>query len=57
MESGVARHYDSAAAWLAYARAGYESADMLPSWQTYLQDLLAKHARKYKLVPLLRALK
>jgi len=56
MNAGDAGHYDDAAEWLSYARGAYKATDRLPEWKVYLDKLLVTHGRKYKLVPMLRAL-
>lgn len=57
MNSGDARRYEDAAAWLRRARTIYAQHDRLAEWQPYLAGLLETHHRKYKLVPLLKALR
>jgi len=56
MNAGQAAHYDIAARWLGKARAAYQAAGRAAEWQLYLNGLLATHSRKYKLVPMLKAL-
>lgn len=56
MDAGKADRYHHAARWLARAKAAYRAADRMAEWQTYLTGLLKKHERKYKLMPLLKAL-
>lgn len=56
MDEGKAGHYDDAARWLAKARAASLAAGRAAEWQSYIEDVLARHARKYKLVPLLKPL-
>lgn len=56
MDGGKAAHYHHAAEWLAKARLAYRVAGKEAEWRQYLQALLETHARKYKLVPMLRAL-
>ena len=56
MDEGKAQYYGAAARWLAKARAAYHAAGHVAEWQAYLADLLERHHRKYKLVPLLKAL-
>ncbi|MCB9118024.1 MAG: SWIM zinc finger family protein [Caldilinea sp.] len=57
MNGGDAKRYDDAAAWLRRARTLYAEHDRLAEWQPYLAGLLETHQRKYKLVPLLKALR
>ena len=56
MNGGQAGHYATAARWLGKARAAYQAASRAAEWQLYLNGLLATHSRKYKLVPMLKAL-
>jgi uncharacterized Zn finger protein len=56
MDRGKAELYSAAANWLAKTRTAYHNMGREDDWQAYLNELLAKHWRKYKLVPLLRAL-
>ena len=57
MDQGKAQYYGAAARWLGKARTAYQAAGRENEWPTYLADLLDRHGRKYKLVPLLEALK
>jgi len=57
MNEGKAQYYDSAARWLGKAREAYRASGREKEWQAYLAELLVRHGRKYKLVPLLRALR
>jgi uncharacterized Zn finger protein len=57
MDEGKAQYYDAAARWLGKARTVYQAAGREQEWQVYLAGLLDHHQRKYKLVPLLKALK
>jgi uncharacterized Zn finger protein len=50
------RGYHSAANWLAKARKAYYMQGSKVEWQKYLDELLSQHGRKYKLVPMLKAL-
>jgi len=56
MNGGKAQYYGAAAQWLARARDAYRAANREPEWRAYRADLLVQHARKYKLMPLLKAL-
>ena len=56
MDKGKAELYSSAANWLAKARKAYQMLGQKEEWQTYLDELLSQHGRKYKLVPMLKAL-
>lgn len=57
MDSGKAKDYDVAVARLRSARDIYLQHDRAAQWQVYLAGLLDLHARKYKLVPMLRAIR
>ncbi len=57
MDRGKAELYSSAANWLARARKAYHMLEHKEEWQTYLDELLRQHGRKYKLVPMLKALR
>ena len=54
MNEGKAKYYDSAVGWVRTARDIYVQHDRGAEWQAYLNGLLELHARKYKLVPMLR---
>ena len=56
MDRSKAELYSSAANWLAKARKAYHTLGHEKEWQTYLDELLSQHGRKYKLVPMLKAL-
>lgn len=56
MDQKKAAKYDIAASWLAKVRDAYKAAGRDSEWQDYLADLLTKHQRKNKLVPMLRSL-
>jgi uncharacterized Zn finger protein len=56
MNSGKAQYYDAAATWLAKAHQAYQVLNQNEEWQTYRDELLQLHGRKYKLVPLLKAI-
>ena len=56
MNGGKAQYYGAAAQWLARARDAYRAANREPEWRAYRAELLVQHARKYKLMPLLKAL-
>ena len=56
MDAGKANAYYHAANWLKRARAAYLAAGREAEWREYLSDLLDKHRRKRKLIPMLEAL-
>lgn len=57
MDEGKAQYYRTAANWLAKARMAYRNMNCEEEWRTYLSGLLDRHRRKYKLVPMLEALR
>jgi uncharacterized Zn finger protein len=57
MNAGKAKDYDTAVAWVRTARDIYLQHDRGAEWQAYLAGLLEVHARKYKLVPMLRGIR
>lgn len=57
MDASKSKDYDVAVAKLRTARDIYLQHDRGAEWQTYLAALLDLHARKYKLVPMLRAIR
>jgi len=56
MDAGKAKNYDTAVSWLKSAREIYLQHNRQPEWRDYLNSLLNKHARKYKLAPMLRSI-
>jgi uncharacterized Zn finger protein len=56
-DAGASAHYDLAAAWLARVRAADERLGHGAEWRAYLEALIETHRRKYKLRPLLEALR
>jgi uncharacterized Zn finger protein len=56
MDRGKSELYSAAARWLARARDAYRGAGREAEWHVYLTGLLREHGRKYRLVPLLKAL-
>ena len=57
MEEARAQAYHHAADWLAKAREAYRVADREDEWRTYLEERITRHQRKYKLRPMLEALR
>jgi uncharacterized Zn finger protein len=57
MDAKKAKDYDRAVEWLRIARDIYRQHDRNAEWQAYLAGLLALHERKYKLVPMLKAIR
>ena len=56
MNRGKSERYYDAVRVLFKARQAYHAAGRDEEWRSYLKDLLIRHGRKYKLVPLLRHL-
>ena len=56
IEGGKSQLYGAAARWLEKAREASISAGRDAEWRAYMQDTIARHKRKYSLVPLLQAL-
>ncbi|MCX7856102.1 MAG: hypothetical protein N2556_09085, partial [Anaerolineae bacterium] len=56
MDAGKAGEYDAAIRWLRRGRDILLAAGQQGRWDAYLQSLLEKHQRKYKLVPMLKTL-
>ncbi len=56
MDAGQAQNYRAAAEWLRHGRDILLSAGENDMWETYLDQVMDKHQRKYKLMPLLREL-
>lgn len=57
MNNGDAKHYADAADWLRRARTIYAQHNRLAEWRSYLNNLLDIHARKYKLIPMLKEIR
>ena len=57
MDAGKAKNYDTAVSWLRKARDIYLEHDRRAEWNSYLSGVLGKHQRKYKLVPMLKAIR
>ncbi|MGG6270940.1 SWIM zinc finger family protein [Leptolyngbya sp. AN03gr2] len=56
MDRGKADAYHHAVEWLRKAQAAYQQAGRQPEWSAYYQHLTQTHARKYKLMGLLKKL-
>ena len=56
MNAAKSERYEYAFKWLAKAQQAYRAAGREDDWQSYLEELLVLHRRKYRLVPMLRAL-
>ena len=57
MDENRAREYEIAASWLQKAARAYKAAGQDEVWAVELEALITKHKRKYKLRPLLEALR
>jgi uncharacterized Zn finger protein len=57
MDAKKAKDYDRAVEWLRLARDIFAQHGRIAEWQNYLAGLLALHERKYKLVPMLKAIR
>jgi uncharacterized Zn finger protein len=56
MDAGQAKNYRTAAEWLRRGRDILLSAGEKDRWNTYIDQIMDKHQRKYKLMPMLREL-
>ena len=56
MDAGQAQNYRAAAEWLRRGREILLAAGENDMWETYLDQVMDKHQRKYKLMPMLREL-
>jgi uncharacterized Zn finger protein len=56
MDAAQSKYYHYAVAWLERARAASAAAGRQDEWRQYLAGLLARHGRKYSLVPQLKRL-
>ena len=57
MEAGAAGSYGLAAEWLKRAALAYDAAGRIDEWTALIEGLIEKHRKKYKLRPLLEALR
>lgn len=56
MDAGKASHYHEAVEWLRKVRSASQAAGRADEWKAYQEELLALHHKKYKLVPMIKAL-
>lgn len=56
MDEGRAKYYDDAAEWLRRGREILLPAGLEKIWSTYINAVMEKHQRKYKLMPMLKAI-
>jgi hypothetical protein len=54
MDNGRSNDYELARDWLLLTRDGFRGEEKETDWETYKANLLKTHARKYKLVPLIK---
>ncbi len=57
MDRGQADLYAEAAEWLRRAALAHESAGLIDEWSALIESLIERHRRKYKLRPMLEALR
>jgi hypothetical protein len=57
IEPGSAQYYEAAAEWLARAREAAAAGGLLDQWERRMDEIMARHQRKYKLMPMLKALR
>lgn len=57
MEQGQAERYGEAAEWLRHAALAHEAAGRIDEWSALIEGLIERHRRKYKLRPMLEALR
>ena len=57
MQEARSSHYEEAAGWLAIAGRAYAASGRSGEWQARLDELIKTHRRKYRLRPLLEALR
>jgi uncharacterized Zn finger protein len=57
MDAARSTAYDHAVEWLRHARTAYRAAGRQVEWSEYLESLIRTHQRKYKLRPMLEALR
>jgi uncharacterized Zn finger protein len=56
MDEGRSKHYTEAVSWLARVRGAYLADGREEEWQVYLDELIDRHQRKYRLRPMLEDL-
>jgi uncharacterized Zn finger protein len=56
MDRGKAELYSEAVNWLAKGSRAYQILERKEERQAYLNEILSRHGRKYKLVPMLKTL-
>jgi uncharacterized Zn finger protein len=57
IEPGSAQYYSAAAEWLGRAREAAQAGGLMDQWAKRMDDIMTRHQRKYKLMPLLKALR
>ena len=56
MDAGKAQHYDTAVTRLRKVRAAFLASGRAAEWKSYQAELLDLHRKKYKLMPMIKAL-
>ncbi len=56
MDAGKANHYHEAVEWLRKVISACQAAGRVGEWKAYQEELLNLHRKKYKLVPMIKAL-
>jgi uncharacterized Zn finger protein len=56
MDQGRSQYYDEAITWLEKSMDAHVAAGREEEWRAYLDDLVGRHQRKYKLRPMLEDL-
>jgi uncharacterized Zn finger protein len=57
IEPASAQYYSAAAEWLARARDAARAGGLMREWERRMDQIMTRHQRKYKLMPLLKALR
>jgi uncharacterized Zn finger protein len=57
IEPGNAQYYSAAAEWLGRAQEAARAGGLTGQWAKRMDDIMTRHQRKYKLMPLLKALR
>src|SRR5206468_284698 len=57
IEPGNAQYYSAAAEWLGRARDAARAGSLMDQWAKRMDDIMTRHQRKYKLMPMLKALR
>ncbi|MBF0436971.1 MAG: SWIM zinc finger domain-containing protein [Magnetococcales bacterium] len=57
MDEGRAKHYDAVVSWLRPVHQAHRIQGREEEWKRYLEELISKHVRKYKLRPFLEGMR